>query len=273
MAQAKKSADQNNCERLSSIEEPLFHQGDFDVSQARRLAQKLAAIPEPAMRQNILLEYLQSADIQEIICVLNEIQNLGGQKTPPFHIALLTLVGILGKDSLDYERLSSIYWAAQKTGHERLTRILLTGKTDTAEMSFPISNQETQELTVGHRKTLARISNRNEIERWLRESEPQVVRSLLQNPKLTEDDVVQIAARRPTSPEIQRLIFASSKWINRYRIKRALILNPYTPTDLSVRLCSFLTSTDIRLVITSPSLPEQLRQTAALIEKSCCSRE
>ena len=68
--------------------------------------------------------------------------------------------------------------------------------------------------------------------------------------------------RRPTDPEVQREIFRSQRWIARYRVKRALVLNPYTPSDIAARLLAFLARPDLRLVAESPTLPPQLREAA-----------
>jgi hypothetical protein len=102
----------------------------------------------------------------------------------------------------------------------------------------------------------------------MRFPEPEVIRNLLENPKVTERDVVALAAKRPARPAVQREIFTSRRWIARYAVKRALILNPYTPTDVSLRMLSFLKRQDLRLIETSPSMPESLRVAAGqLLEK------
>src|SRR5262249_15019945 len=103
-------------------------------------------------------------------------------------------------------------------------------------------------LTLGERKQLARGARRELLDRLLRDPDPQVIRLLLGNPRLTEPDVVVIASRRPTHRDIQREVFASRRWIAGYRVKRTLVLNPWTPTDLAIRLLTFLTEPDLRLV-------------------------
>jgi hypothetical protein len=45
-------------------------------------------------------------------------------------------------------------------------------------------------------------------------------------------------------------------------VKRSLILNPSTPTELSVRLLGFLNGSDLRLVHSSPTLPAPVREAA-----------
>src|SRR5688572_8898608 len=51
-------------------------------------------------------------------------------------------------------------------------------------------------LTLGERKSIARRPRRDLIERALGDPHPEVIRLLLQNPRLTEADVIRICARR-----------------------------------------------------------------------------
>ena len=57
-------------------------------------------------------------------------------------------------------------------------------------------------LTLGERKSLARRPDRAMLDRLLHDPHPDVIRRLLRNPRLTEDDVVRLAARRPGRPEV-----------------------------------------------------------------------
>ena len=52
-------------------------------------------------------------------------------------------------------------------------------------------------LTLGERKSLARTHDRSLIQRVVRDPHPDVVRILLDNPSLTEEDVVRVCAARP----------------------------------------------------------------------------
>jgi hypothetical protein len=100
------------------------------------------------------------------------------------------------------------------------------------------------------------------LERLLRDPDAAVLRILLGNPRLTEGDVVRVAARRPTTASAQRAIFASERFICRYAVKRALVLNPYTPSDLAARLVPLLTLVDLAEVAEDTSLSEQVRLAA-----------
>ena len=63
---------------------------------------------------------------------------------------------------------------------------------------------------------------------------------------LVERDVVSVAARRPTRSEILEIISRHRKWASRYRVRKALACNPYTPHQISRRLLSTLMYQDVR---------------------------
>jgi len=235
------------------------------AAAALQLARRLTALPEPKMRQQILREYLQRVEIEEAVQVIHEIYTKGRQGGPPFDIALLTLAATLSGGVLDYELETRLYLAAKEAGLASVSRLLLSGQAIGRE---DLRTDENLELTLGHRKFMARSHNRLVLERLMRFPEPDVICNLLENPRITEQDVVLIAAKRPAKAEVQQVVFRSRRWIARYAVKRTLVLNPYTPTDLSLRLVSFLRRQDLQLLCTSPSVPEPLRVAAAqLLER------
>lgn len=226
---------------------------------ALRIARKLTALPEPAMRQQVLIEFLDRSVPGEAVEVFHEIYINGVKGGPPFNIALLTLAKTLSSGVLSYELQAQLYAEAREGGFSSLAQLFYTGQ----EEREPSRVDEDQELTLGHRKWMARTGEREVLERLMRFPEPEVIRNLLVNPKVTERDVVALVAKRPAKPAVQREIFAARKWIARYAVKRALVLNPYTPTDISLRLLSFLQRQDLRLIETSPSMPKPLRVAAS----------
>jgi hypothetical protein len=98
--------------------------------------------------------------------------------------------------------------------------------------------------TLGLLKTKARTAkDPDALARIALASEPSVVRNLLLNPRLTEPDVVRLAARRPARAaplvEVWR-----SRWGARHAVRRALVLNPYLPPEVGVKLVPLLLRTD-----------------------------
>jgi hypothetical protein len=114
-------------------------------------------------------------------------------------------------------------------------------------------------LTLGERKALARMPTRDMTERLLRDPHPDVIRRLLVNPKITEDDVLTLAVRRPGRPEVLAEIARTPRWMHRPRIRMALVLNPGTPMDVGAPLVGLLVRQELELVATSPKVAPALR--------------
>ncbi len=116
-------------------------------------------------------------------------------------------------------------------------------------------------LTLGERKSLARRPDRETIQRLLADPHPDVIQRCLRNPRLTEDDLVTLAAKRPGRGEVLVEI-ARSRWIHRPRVRLAVVLNPATPLELAVRIAGLLLRPELDMVARSP-------QVAAVVRAVC----
>ena len=74
-------------------------------------------------------------------------------------------------------------------------------------------------LTLGERKSLARRPSRRALDALMRDPHPAVIRAVLDSPRLTEDDVVRMAARRPGSAAALTEIARHAKWMLRPRVR------------------------------------------------------
>lgn len=113
-------------------------------------------------------------------------------------------------------------------------------------------------VTLGERKSLARRNDRDWIARVIRDPHPDVMKILLQNPRLTETDVVRLCARRPVAGEVLREVFRCSRWIVRYPVKVAITLNPYAPLDIALQLLPLLRDQDKKRILEAVDLPPEL---------------
>lgn len=234
--------------------------------EARRLAQRLQALPASLMRVVVLQEFLDGEEPASAVKILDEVHQLGLQGGPPFNIALLTLVKALSSECIDYEMRSRLYCAAKEQQLEQLLSLFHSPQLSEAAPAGRHKDGH-RELTLGHRKSLARSAGRERWEKLLSEPEPEVVAEYLRNPKVTEEDVVRLAARRSLSGEVARIIFNADRWISRYAVKRALVMNPHTPADLALRLAGFLREPDRKLVLESPDLPAAVHRAVAAQKK------
>ena len=122
-------------------------------------------------------------------------------------------------------------------------------------------------LTLGERKALASTPSRRVVEMAMLDPHPAVAIKLLGNPKLTEDDVVRIAARRMIPPAVLAQIAFNTKWRMRRRVAFALVNNPGLTSSIGVSLLPGLTASDAAQVAVDNRLSEEIRECiAALLE-------
>jgi hypothetical protein len=114
-------------------------------------------------------------------------------------------------------------------------------------------------LTLGERKSLARKPDRDMLERLLLDPHPDVIHRLLVNPRLTEDDVIRIATKRPCRADVLSEIARSEKWMHRSRVRLAIVLNPSTPLALAAPIVSLLMRQELKLVAESTALSPVIR--------------
>ena len=114
-------------------------------------------------------------------------------------------------------------------------------------------------LTLGERKSLARTHDRSLIQRVVRDPHPDVVRILLDNPSLTEEDVIRICAARPNDPNVLQTVHRNRRWVVRYRPRHAIVRNPDTPLDTALLLVPLLRKPELKEAATSSELAPALR--------------
>jgi hypothetical protein len=225
------------------------------------LARRLAALPAAAMQQATLRVTLEALDDTSAARLCAEIVRRGPDRAP-FDVALLALTAVHDHGALGSERHAALYAAARALDDAQLARLLLSSQPPPPGTPQPAALLGGREITLGERKSLARGRRRDVLDRLLRDPDESVLVILLGNPRITEDDVVRLAARRPTTAGAQRTILRSERFIARYNVKRALVLNPFTPTDLAARLVVLLTRPDQEAVANDPSLSESVRLAA-----------
>jgi hypothetical protein len=236
---------------------------------AEWLARKLAVLPEAPMRGRVLCEALSAAPPSQVVAALHQVLRAARiNPAPPYTVAVVALAQALSEPNLvGYDQRAELYGAAKEQGLGEVARLFFAAGTGPGEPKVPGPEQPVgagRTLTLGERKALARSQGREVLARLLRDPDVAVIRVLLENPRLIEADVVLVAARRPARGDVLRAVFAS-RWITRYHVKRALVMNPYTPGDLAVRLCAALETADLRAVAQDGNLATPVREQAKIL--------
>jgi hypothetical protein len=174
-------------------------------------------------------------------------------------LAAMILLARPGGDALG----RSLRDEAGARGHEVLARFLDAPPPLLLEQARRVQilkSKDGRPLSLGERKSLARNPGRFEMDRLLQDPSPDVVANLLSSPKMTEIDVVRIASKRPAVPEVLREVARSRRWVMRYRVRLALVSNPYLEPSLGVKLAPLLLEQDRRTLAADHTLHPRLRE-------------
>ncbi len=122
--------------------------------------------------------------------------------------------------------------------------------------------QRIQKLSVSERILLALRGNKEVRTVLLRDTNREVVLTVLDNPKITETEIEILAKSRSVSDEILRKITKKREWMKNYAIILSLVTNPKTPPGIAVSLVSELKTRDISIIAKNRNVSEGVRGNA-----------
>lgn len=224
------------------------------------LAHRIRGIADPAMRVSYLAHQIRSLDPSRVADVVTLAMHGAEARDGDLGALLLGMCLALAQEQLAAVREAVVHEALRQGQHD--TAALLSPSPPARQSDEPIKIPDFgrgRKVSLGERKSLARRRDRDLIMRVLRDPSPDVIRILLGNPALTEDDVVRLCAQRPVAAEVLREVFRHPRWVVRYRVRRAIVRNPFCPLDLALQLAAHLNAQDARAVVASPELAVPLR--------------
>jgi hypothetical protein len=225
---------------------------------ALRLARALASLESGELRARkaaSLLDELPPADAVEMLA---ELMQRADQRRDPEAAALEGLLRAV-RELLPEERIGQLYDAAEGT----LAVQALFARTQ-PQRSFDHDREEwvdreMRALTLGQRRSLARAHDRDTLTRLATDTDPTVVKHVLQNGRCTEREVLMAASRRPQRADVLEEIFRSRRWSSNRSVRRAIALNPYSPPALASAALALLTAPDLREVASSLTVAAEVR--------------
>ncbi len=79
-----------------------------------------------------------------------------------------------------------------------------------------------------------------------RDPNKQILACLLQNPRISDQEILNFAKERTLPEEILSLLSKRKEWMKKYPVRLALAQNPKTPLALSLRLIRTFRDCDLR---------------------------
>jgi hypothetical protein len=119
--------------------------------------------------------------------------------------------------------------------------------------------QRIQSLTVGEKIALALRGGREVRSILCKDSNKEVVLSVIKNPKVTDSEAELIAHSRNIPEEALRVIAKNREWMKNYNVVLALVNNPKTPTGIAMNLVPGLKKKDLATLEKNKNVPEAVR--------------
>lgn len=113
-----------------------------------------------------------------------------------------------------------------------------------------------RELSVPARMKLALLGNHTARGVLIRDANRQVQMFVLQNPRLSENEVNDFARNTNLDETVLREISRNGTWMKNYGIKLNLVSNPKTPIDVSIGWVKFLREKDLKILGKSKNIPQ-----------------
>ena len=123
------------------------------------------------------------------------------------------------------------------------------------------------DMKLGKKIKLAMLGNMSARAILIKQNSRQVREAVIQNPRLTDAEVLEFARNSNLDKHVFKLIAKNSTWMKSYNIKCALVSNPKTPIGISIRWIKFLKDKELRNLSKSKSIPSALAsQVRKLVE-------
>ncbi len=240
--------------------------GDEDAREAVRRLHALGGGPEVVRKAAARL--LGSLAPTEATGLLREVMRLAREGFEPAIDVLPAFTRALDMEAAQIPYATALRRVAALQDHEEV-EMLFSEAPPHREYEAEAARRADSKLftlPLGRLKTLARLTkNPDELARLAVASDPSVIRNVLLNPRLTEDVVVRIAARRPARPEPLVEIWRSARWSVRPMIRKALVFNPYFPPDVGAKIVPLLSSADLRELAGDRAVHPSIREQAAAL--------
>ncbi len=227
-----------------------------------KVLRAMRTLPEPVMRQSALVAQLEAREAGEAALWLDGLLRLSALGDPAAREAASSLAAwmIRARREGVAEPLERIRRGAEAQGLPLISALFAEAP---AHRRLAPGGR-LPSIGVGARQPMATLVappwregalKSPEQRRWLivsrllgrlvRHPDAVFVQSLLRQPWLKTEDVVAIAARRPSTPAIAFEVAACPRWSQRLAVREALVHNPYTPLSIVLPLM---------LTISRPSL-------------------
>ncbi|MBK9090985.1 MAG: hypothetical protein IPL90_18880 [Holophagales bacterium] len=137
-------------------------------------------------------------------------------------------------------------------------------ETDDEDQGAPRGNVWDRLRSISRMEKLLLAPKADRVERAIlaQDSDPQVLYSLLKNPRLTADEVIRIAKSPFLTFQTAEAIMKSTQWLSNLEVRVALVHNAKTPPAFAMRLLHTLPESEVRTISHGAATSMALKQAA-----------
>lgn len=117
-------------------------------------------------------------------------------------------------------------------------------------------------LAVGELVSLARLAPRGLLPLLRRQTHTRVIEALLQNPRLTEGDVLAMISSSETPPRLLTAVARAGRWSSSRSLRLAVARHRNTPANDALRSLHALPRRDLEVLASDPAVPTLVRRGA-----------
>lgn len=122
--------------------------------------------------------------------------------------------------------------------------------------------QQIQKMAVAEKVQLALKGNKEARGILIRDSNKKVSLTVLESPKMSEQEVEMIAQSKNVSEDVLREISTKKDWLKNYTIVRSLVNNPKTPVGISLSHLNHIKEKDLKDLSKNKNISETIRSAA-----------
>jgi len=232
----------------------------------KRISKFLSAIIEKETKIAAISKYFKEKGEETFVEFVNFliVEGKKGKKNTQGDLLMLVAGFVIDLPACVKERMVNL---ALEKGHAETATFF-----SSPDLSIPQSHRDEgvlkgkngKPLTLGERKSFARNPSRRLLIRLLHDPAPEVIENLLKNPMITEKEVIRIASLRPVKPKILEVLFRSRRWFSSYRVKLALISNPYLLPELGLKIVPLLLRQDLMNLVENKMIHPDIREAIKL---------
>jgi hypothetical protein len=148
---------------------------------------------------------------------------------------------------------------AGKDGIAVPAELLVEQEAEQPEKAIPQSlYARIQGMGVHERIKLAMRGNKDARTILIRDPIRLVRRCVLQNPRISDGEVISVARNRSADEDLLRMINDKREWVRNYQVRHALSTNPKTPLPAAIRHVATLSERDLRFIAKSKNVPQAI---------------